>query len=155
MTSAGNVIRKIPQTSITKITMEITYLNFHSNLPGARELTYTAHPASQHLSYSIMLSQPPYHTLIHGYRIHPSSILWGWPTWAPSSSPRICLWCSCQNSLPELTSEATVQTYVLWRSVPLNTTWHVFTHWCWDKWLAFCCQHFQSDFLGWNLLHFA
>ena len=32
------ISQEIPQPSITKIHLKITYLNFHSNFPGANEL---------------------------------------------------------------------------------------------------------------------
>ena len=33
------ISQEMPQPSITKIRLKIKYLNFHSNLPGANELT--------------------------------------------------------------------------------------------------------------------
>ena len=61
------ISQEMPQTSISKVHLKITYLKFHSNFPGANELMNRG-PGTQQLQ-GIMLSvqqsnlSPPLHCL--------------------------------------------------------------------------------------------
>ena len=43
------ISQEMPQPLITKMCLKITYLNFHSNLPGANELSNLIYRAKTHL----------------------------------------------------------------------------------------------------------
>ena len=56
----NTIAQEIPQLPITKISMKMTYLKFHLNLPGAKELIQgTAIPGPLCCESTITMDYPP------------------------------------------------------------------------------------------------